>query len=64
MTQPLQTQRFTLHYTYGGGRCGSTLLDYLLNGYSQMMGLGQISRTVTIFDPLDCRRNRACPRRR
>ncbi len=36
------TQHYTLLYILGSGHCGSTLLDLLLNGHSQILGLGEI----------------------
>ncbi|MFQ5796789.1 MAG: sulfotransferase, partial [Candidatus Bipolaricaulia bacterium] len=36
------TQRYRLIYILGSGHCGSTLLDLLLNGHSQILGLGEI----------------------
>jgi hypothetical protein len=37
------TKEFTLVYILGAGHCGSTLLNLLLNGHSQMVGLSEIS---------------------
>jgi len=36
-------QNYTLLYILGSGHCGSTLLDLLLNGHSQILGLGEIT---------------------
>jgi Sulfotransferase family len=35
-------QHYTLLYILGSGHCGSTLLDLLLNGHSEILGLGEI----------------------
>jgi Sulfotransferase family len=45
-------KRFTLLFIYGSGRCGSTILDLLLNGHSQITGLGEIATLMTITNPL------------
>lgn len=37
-----KTGRFTLLYILGSGHCGSTLLDMLLNGHSQIIGMGEL----------------------
>lgn len=42
MRQPSETKRFTLLYILGSGHCGSTLLDMLLNGHSQIAGMGEL----------------------
>ncbi len=34
--------RLTIVYIYGTGHCGSTLLNFLLNAHSQMLGLSEI----------------------
>lgn len=47
------TKGFTLLYIYGSGRCGSTLLDLLLNGHSKILGLGEISDLMDVFDPFE-----------
>jgi hypothetical protein len=39
----MMTEGFTLVYILGAGHCGSTLLNLLLNGHSQMVGLSEIS---------------------
>lgn len=44
--------RYKLVYVTGSGRCGSTLLDLMLNGHSQVLGLGELSTVNTVFDPL------------
>lgn len=44
-------KKFTLLFIYGSGRCGSTLLDLLLNGHSQITSLGEISTLMTIVNP-------------
>jgi Sulfotransferase family len=45
-------QDYTLLYILGSGRCGSTLLDLLLNGHSQILGLGEVSTLNQVFKPL------------
>jgi len=45
-------QNYTLLYILGSGRCGSTLLDLLLNGHSQILGLGEVMILNKIFKPL------------
>jgi hypothetical protein len=45
-------KKFTLLYIYGSGRCGSTLLDMLLNGHSRVIGLGEITTVMRLFNPL------------
>jgi hypothetical protein len=42
---------YTLLYILGSGHCGSTLLDLLLNGHPQILGLGEmvaLKRYITI----------------
>jgi hypothetical protein len=36
------TKGFTLVYVLGAGHCGSTLLNLLLKGHSQVLGLSEI----------------------
>ncbi|RLC81454.1 MAG: hypothetical protein DRI61_03885 [Chloroflexi bacterium] len=36
------SHQYVLLYILGSGHCGSTLLDLLLNGHSQVLGLGEI----------------------
>ena len=36
--------RYTIAYILGSGHCGSTLFDFLLNGHSQIVGLGELVR--------------------
>lgn len=51
MNKSLDFKKFTLLYVYGSGRCGSTLLDMLLSGHSKIIGLGEITTLMTIFNP-------------
>ena len=44
-------KQFNLLFIYGSGRCGSTLLDLLLNGHSQITSLGEIMTLMTIINP-------------
>jgi hypothetical protein len=48
-----QGKPYTLLYILGSGRCGSTLLDLLLNGHSDTLGLGEVSTLNRSFKPLD-----------
>lgn len=44
------SNRYTVIYILGAGHCGSTLLNLLLNGHSQIIGLGEL---LTIGDYID-----------
>lgn len=53
---------FTLAYIAGSGRCGSTLLDLILNGHSQILGCGELlslNQPPPFARPLDPSDNRA-----
>lgn len=45
-------QHYTLVYILGSGRCGSTLLDFLLKGHPQILGLGELATLNKEFKPL------------
>jgi hypothetical protein len=45
-------QNYTLLYILGSGRCGSTLLDLLLNGHSEILALGELTTLNKQFKPL------------
>jgi hypothetical protein len=47
------TQSYKLIYILGSGRCGSTLLDLLLNGHSQILGLGEVVTLNSVFNPFN-----------
>ena len=44
-------KKFTLVFIYGSGRCGSTILDLLLNGHPQITSLGEIATLMTVVNP-------------
>jgi hypothetical protein len=50
---PTPDKPYTLLYILGSGRCGSTLLDLLLNGHSDALGLGEVSTLSRSFKPLE-----------
>jgi Sulfotransferase family len=48
MTMP----QYTLCYILGSGHCGSTLLDLMLNGHSEVLGLGEVVGLKSDFKAL------------
>jgi Sulfotransferase family len=44
---------YQLVYILGSGRCGSTLLDLILNGHSRVLGAGELMTLNSRTDPLE-----------
>ena len=47
------TGDYRLVFVLGSGRCGSTLLDLVMNGHSEVLGLGELSTLGTAARPLE-----------